>query len=204
MMNDELVAVVEAAANYGRDVTAHAHGKEGIDAALNAGVRTIEHGTYGDAGSFRLYKKNDAFLVPTILAGETVSEWAADPDTFLTPPQKEKAATVGPQIKDMVGRAHKAGVTIAFGTDSGVSRHGENAREFGLMVEAGMSPEDAIRSATVIGSRNIRMENEIGTIEEGKFADLIAVDGNPYDNITVLEDGVAFVMKEGEVYKDAD
>jgi imidazolonepropionase-like amidohydrolase len=201
MMDDELKAVVDAARNYGRDVAAHAHGKEGIEAALRAGVRSIEHGTYADAETFRLFKRSDAFLVPTVLAGETVTEWAADPNTFLTPPQKAKAATVGPQIKDMLGRAHKAGVRIAFGTDSGVSRHGENAREFGLMVEAGMTPEEAIRSATVTGSQNVSMEDEIGTIEEGKLADIIAVDGDPFEDITVLENGVVFVMKDGEVAK---
>ncbi|MEE4209379.1 MAG: amidohydrolase family protein [Parvularcula sp.] len=202
MMDDELVAIVQAANNYGRDVTAHAHGKVGIEAALNAGVRTIEHGTYGDAESFRLYKKKDAFLVPTILAGETVTEWAADPDTFLTAPQKEKAATVGPQIKDMVRRAHKAGVKIAFGTDSGVSKHGDNAREFGLMVEAGMTPVEAIRAATVVGSQNIRMEDKLGTLEAGKYADLVAFDGDPLNDISLLENGVSFVMKNGEVFKD--
>ncbi|MCQ8184372.1 metal-dependent hydrolase family protein [Parvularcula maris] len=201
MMDDELAAIVGAAGNYGRDVAAHAHGKQGIEAALRAGVRSIEHGTYADAESFRLFKRNDAFLVPTVLAGETVTEWAADPNTFLTPPQKAKAATVGPQIKDMLGRAHKAGVKIAFGTDSGVSRHGENAREFGLMVEAGMTPEEAIRAATVIGSQNVSMEDKIGTIEEGKLADIIAIDGDPFEDVTVLEDSVVFVMKDGEVAK---
>lgn len=200
MMDDELESVVQTARSYGRDVTAHAHGKVGIEAALRAGVRTIEHGTYGDAESFRLFKRNDAFLVPTILAGETVTEWAADPDTFLTPFQRTKAAIVGPQLIDMVSRAHKAGVKIAFGTDSGVSRHGENAREFELMVRAGMSPEEAIRSATVIGAQNIRMEDELGTIEEGKLADIIAIQGDPYDDITLTESAVSFVMKDGQVY----
>jgi imidazolonepropionase-like amidohydrolase len=201
MMDDELTAIVDAAGNYGRGVAAHAHGKQGIEAALRAGVRSIEHGTYGDEETFRLFKRNDAFLVPTILAGETVTEWAADPNTFLTPPQKKKAAAVGPQMKSMVGRAHAAGVKIAFGTDSGVSRHGENAREFGLMVEAGMTPAEAIRAATIIGSQNVSMENEIGSIEEGKLADIVAVAGDPFDDITVLEDSIVFVMKDGEVFK---
>jgi imidazolonepropionase-like amidohydrolase len=201
MMDDELTSVVEAAQAYGRTVTAHAHGKQGIEAALKAGVRTIEHGTYGDAESFRLYKRNDAFLVPTILAGETVTEWAADNTSFLTPPQREKAATVGPQIKDMVGRAHKAGVKIAFGTDSGVSRHGENAREFGLMVEAGMSPTEAIRAATVIGAENIGMSGKIGTLQKGKLADIVAIEGDPMEDVELLETSVAFVMKDGKAHK---
>jgi imidazolonepropionase-like amidohydrolase len=200
MMDDELEAIVQAASAYGRTVAAHAHGKQGIEAALRAGVRSIEHGTYGDAETFRLFKRNDAFLVPTILAGETVTEWAADPATFLTPPQKAKAASVGPQMKGMVGRAHEAGVKIAFGTDSGVSRHGKNAREFGLMVEAGMTPEEAIRSATIIGSQNVSMEDKIGSIEEGKLADIVAVDGNPFEDVTLLENSIAFVMKDGEVH----
>ncbi|MEO1656896.1 MAG: amidohydrolase family protein [Pseudomonadota bacterium] len=201
MMDDELTSVVEAARAYGRDVTAHAHGTAGVNAALLAGVRTIEHGTYADDASFRLFKRRDAFLVPTILAGETVTEIAASPNSFLTPPQAAKALEVGPQIKAMVREAHAAGVKIAFGTDSGVSRHGENAREFGLMVEAGMTPEEAIRSATVVGSENLRMENDIGTIEVGKFADIVAVDGDPYDDVTILEAAVSFVMKDGNVFK---
>ena len=200
MMDDELISVVEAARAYGRDVTAHAHGKQGIEAALRAGVRTIEHGTYADAESFRLFKRNDAFLVPTILAGETVSEWSKDPSTFLTPPQRAKAAVVGPRLIEMVKEAHKAGVKIAFGTDSGVSKHGDNAREFGLLVRAGMTPEEAIRTATVIGAQNIRMEEELGTLEPGKLADIVAIAGDPYADISLTETSVSFVMRDGRVF----
>lgn len=199
--SEELEAIVDAANKLGRDVTAHAHGKGGIEAALNAGVRTIEHGTYLDDRTVRAFKRNDAFLVPTLLAGATVAEWAQDPDTFLTPAQRAKSEEVGPLMQDMGRRAYQGGVKIAFGTDSGVSKHGENAREFALMVDAGMTPAEAIRSATVVGSQNIRMESEIGTIEEGKFADIIAVDGDPLSDVEVLETGIAFVMKTGEVFK---
>ncbi|MEO1311756.1 MAG: amidohydrolase family protein, partial [Pseudomonadota bacterium] len=126
---DELEGIVEAATLMGRKVTAHAHGAAGIKAALRAGVSSIEHGTYLDDEAVRLFKRNGAYLVPTVLAGVTVAEWAADPDTFLTPPQQAKAAEVGPRMLDMLRKAHGAGVKIAFGTDSGVSAHGENARD---------------------------------------------------------------------------
>lgn len=200
MMDDELESVVMTARNYGRDVTAHAHGKQGIEAALRAGVRTIEHGTYADAETFRLFRRNNAFLVPTMLAGATVAEWAEDPNTFLTPPQRIKAGIVGPALVDMVRRAHEAGVRIAFGTDSGVSQHGDNAREFALMVSAGMTPEEAIEAATVIGAQNLRMEEELGTLEPGKLADIVAIAGDPYEDITLTETAVSFVMKDGEVF----
>lgn len=199
--NDELAAIVDAANKMGRDVTAHAHGKGGIEAALNAGVRTIEHGTYLDDRTIRAFKKHDAFLVPTLLAGYTVAEWAKDPNTFLTPAQRAKSAEVGPLMQDMGRKAHEGGVKIAFGTDSGVSKHGDNAKEFALMVGAGMSEEEAIRAATVVGAQNIRMENEIGTIEAGKLADIIAVEGDPYRDIELLQTSINFVMKDGEVFK---
>ncbi|NNU14861.1 amidohydrolase family protein [Parvularcula sp. ZS-1/3] len=202
--SEEMEAIVDAATKMGRDVTAHAHGKTGIEAALEAGVRTIEHGTYLDDRTIRAFRRNEAFLVPTLLAGATVAEWAADPSTFLTPAQRAKSAEVGPLMQEMGRRAHEGGVKIAFGTDSGVSKHGENAREFALMVSAGMTPAEAIRSATVVGSKNIRMENDLGTIETGKFADIIAVKGNPFENVELLEDQVVFVMKGGEVFKAAD
>ncbi|GGY40598.1 Xaa-Pro dipeptidase [Parvularcula lutaonensis] len=199
--NEELAAIVDAANKMGRDVTAHAHGKGGIEAALNAGVRTIEHGTYLDDRTIRAFRRNDAFLVPTLLAGATVAEWAKDPNTFLTPAQRAKSAEVGPLMQEMGRRAHEGGVKIAFGTDSGVSKHGENAKEFALMVDAGMTEEEAIRAATVVGSQNIRMEDKIGTIEAGKLADIIAVEGDPLSDIELLQTAVNFVMKDGEVFK---
>lgn len=199
--DDELEAIMDTAHAMGRKVTAHAHGADGINAALRAGVDSIEHGTFADAESFRLFKRNDAYLVPTVLAGVTVAELADDPDSFFAPAVREKAKRVGPQILEMTRRAHAAGVTIAFGTDTGVSKHGENAREFALLVEAGMSPAAAIRSATIVASRHLGQEEKFGSIAIGKYADIIAVDGDPLSDITELED-VDFVMKEGVVYKD--
>ena len=195
----ELEAIVEAAHMMGRRVTAHAHGKSGIDAFLRAGGDSIEHGTYLDRESIRLFRDNDAVLVPTAMAGEWVANQADA--GWMTPFQAAKSRMVGPQMLDMVRRAHEGGVTIAFGTDSGVSAHGENAREFELYVEAGMTPLEAIRSATITASRHIRMEEEIGTIEAGKFADIVAVDGDPLADISELTD-MDFVMKGGAVVKN--
>lgn len=197
---DELKAIMDSAHAMGRKVTAHAHGVNGINAALRAGVDSIEHGTYLDDESIRLFKRNGAYLVPTLLAGATVAEWAEDPETFLLPPQREKAAEVGPKMLDMARRAHKGGVAIVFGTDTGVSPHGENAREFALLVEAGMSPMEAITAATGLAAKHLGKDDMIGTIGMGMAADVIAVDGNPLSDVTELED-VDFVMKEGVVYK---
>ncbi|MBB5517798.1 metal-dependent hydrolase family protein [Amphiplicatus metriothermophilus] len=199
---DELRAVVETAHMMARKATAHAHGVDGINAALRAGVDSIEHGTYLDDESIRLFRRTGAYLVPTVLAGVTVAEWAADPESHLLPPQRAKAAEVGPRMLDMARRAHRGGVKIAFGTDSGVSRHGENAREFALLVEAGMTPMEAIVAATVNGADNLGKADMLGTLEPGKLGDLIAVDGDPLADIRELED-VDFVMKEGVVYKTA-
>jgi len=197
---DELQAVMDSAHSMGRKVTAHAHGVNGINAALRAGVDAIEHGTYLDNESIRLFKRNDAFLVPTVLAGVTVAEWAADPESHLLPPQRAKAAEVGPKMLDMARRAHAGGVKIAFGTDSGVSKHGENAREFALLVEAGLTPMEAIRAATVLGAENLGKSDMLGALEPGKLGDLVAVNGDPLADVTELED-INFVMKEGVVYK---
>lgn len=198
--DDELKAIMDAAHAMGRKVTAHAHGVNGINAALRAGVDSIEHGTYLDSESIRLFRRNGAYLVPTILAGVTVTEWAEDPNTFLTPPQRTKAAEVGPKMLDMARRAHEGGVKIAFGTDSGVSKHGENAREFSLLVEAGMTPMEAIRSATVVAAQHLGQYENFGSIEPGKAADIVAVDGDPLSDVSELED-IDFVMKKGVVYK---
>lgn len=197
---DELEAIVETAALMGRKVAAHAHGTDGINAALEAGVATIEHGTYSDQASFALFRQTGAFLVPTILAGATVAQMARESD-FMPPPIRKKALEVGPKMIEMVRAAHEAGVRIAFGTDSGVSRHGDNAREFGLMVEAGMSPMEAIAAATVVAAEVLGVTAEQGTIEPGKRADLIATSGSPLDDVGELM-AVRFVMKEGEIYKN--
>lgn len=196
----ELEAIVEAAHSMGRKVTAHAHGKTGIEAALRAGIDSIEHGTYLDDETIALFKQTGATLVPTVLAGVTVTGWTNEP--WLPEPSRKKAAIVGPLMVDMLRRAHAGGVNVAFGTDTGVSKHGNNADEFALMVEAGFSAEDAIRAATVIAAEHIEMESNIGSLETGKFADVIAVTADPLADITALED-VSFVMKEGVVYKSA-
>lgn len=196
--DEELAAIVDAAHKMGRKVTAHAHGKGGVDAALRAGIDSIEHGTYLDAESIALFKESGAVLVPTVLAGATVTGWTNEP--WLPAPSRAKAAQVGPLMLEMLRRAHEGGVTVAFGTDTGVSRHGDNAKEFALMVEAGFTPEEAIRSATVVASEHLEMAKDIGTLEPGKYADLIAVTKDPLKDISVLE-AVDFVMKGGEVYK---
>lgn len=196
--DDELESIVEAARMMGRYVTAHAHGVTGVNAALQAGVHSIEHGTYLDRDSIRLFRDNGAYLVPTLLAGATVAEIAETAD-WMTPEIRQKSLDVGPLMLDMARRAREGGVMIAFGTDSGVSRHGDNAREFALLLEAGLSPMEAIVSATVTAAAHLQMDDRIGTIESGKYADLIAVSGNPLDAITELED-VDFVMQGGEVH----
>ena len=200
LMDDELRAIVETAATMGRKVTAHAHDKGGIEAALRAGIHSIEHGSFLDAETTRLFKQKKATLVPTVLAGKTVAKWAEDPKTFLTPNQVKKAREVGPQMQEMARIAYENGVNIAFGTDTGVSKHGDNAQEFIYMIAAGMSEMEAIESATSIASKHIGMADKIGTLEKGKQADLIAVSGNPLDDIEELLD-VDFVMKGGKVYK---
>jgi len=197
---DELAAIVDSAHLMGRKVTAHAHGLNGVNAALKAGVDSIEHGTYLDDGSVSLFRKSGAFLVPTLLAGATVSAWAEDPGSFLLPPQRAKAREAGPRMLAMAQRAHRGGVKIAFGTDSGVSKHGENAKEFLLLVEAGLTPMQAIRSATVEGAASLGQSANLGTIEPGKYGDLVAVRGDPVADIAELLD-IDFVMKEGVAYK---
>jgi imidazolonepropionase-like amidohydrolase len=196
---DEIRAIVETADDYGFHVAAHAHGAEGMKRAIRAGVRSIEHGTFMDEEAMTLMKERGTFYVPTILAGVTVAE-QAKVDGFFPEIIRPKAAAIGPQIVDTFGRAHAAGVRIAFGTDSGVSKHGQNGREFRYMVEAGMTPMEAIRAATVSCAELLEVEDRLGSIEAGKIADLIAVAGDPLDDITLLE-SVAFVMKDGVVYK---
>lgn len=201
--DDELAAIVDAGHKMGRKVTAHAHGVGGVNAALRAGVDSIEHGTYLDAESIKLFRKTGAYLVPTLLAGATVVDMAKDPNSHLLPPQREKALEVGPQMHDMAARAKKGGVKIAFGTDSGVSKHGDNAREFALMVAAGFTPMEAIRSATVAAADHLGKSDLIGSIAPGKAADIIAVDEDPLADVNALLD-VDFVMKAGVAYKIPD
>ena len=197
---DELREVVLAAKRMGRKVASHAHQEDGIVAALEAGVASIEHGTYSGKEAIKLFKKTGAYLVPTLIAGETVKELALNSD-ILSPAVKAKAIQVGGDMKGNLGKVYKAGVNIAFGTDSGVSRHGTNAQEAVLMFEAGMATMDIIKSATVNAADLLDMSASIGTIEAGKYADIIAVDGSPLEDIKALLD-VGFVMKGGKVIKD--
>jgi imidazolonepropionase-like amidohydrolase len=199
--DEEMRAIVEAAHLLGLTVAAHAHGKRGIEAAIRAGVDSIEHGTYSDAETFALFARHGTYLVPTILAGKTVAEMATIPG-FFHPSVQAKAARIGPIIQDMFRRAYAAGVKIAFGTDSGVSNHGENAREFHYMVEAGMPPIEAILSATRGGADLIGAADRIGSLQPGRFADLVAVAGDPVADIAEMR-RVTFVMKGGVVYKTA-
>jgi imidazolonepropionase-like amidohydrolase len=198
--DDELKAIVQAAHSMGRKVTAHAHGADGINSFLKAGGDSIEHGTYANEESAQLFKQNGAYLVPTLLAGDFVMREAAKPGTYFSPAQRDKAAQAGPLMLDMLRRMHAAGVKIAFGTDTGVSAHGDNAQEFALMVKAGMTPLQTIQAATVNAADHFSLTAEIGSITAGKSADIIAVNGDPLANVRELE-SVDFVMAKGKVYK---
>ena len=197
--NNELEALISIAKDYGLWVAAHAHGKEGMLRAVNAGVTSIEHGTFMDSEVMDAMKKNGTYYVPTILAGEWVAE-KSKIDNFFPELVRPKAAKIGPQILDTFTKAHKYGVKIAFGTDSGVSAHGDNWQEFALMVKGGMSPLETIQSATLETAKLFRLENEIGKIKTGFSADIIALRNNPLENIELLKN-ISFVMKEGTRYK---
>lgn len=199
MEADELREVVQAATRMGRKVASHAHQEDGIVAALEAGVASIEHGTYTGPSAIRLFRETGAYLVPTLLAGKTVATMAVESD-FMSDAVREKAIRVGNDMAGNFGKAYDAGVNIAFGTDSGVSRHGTNAEEAVLMVEAGMPEMDVLVAATTNAADLIDMSESLGTIESGKHADIIAVDASPLENIEELLD-VDFVMKGGKIFK---
>ncbi len=196
---DELRAIVLTAKDYGFRVAAHAHGSEGIKRALRAGVDSIEHGTYMDDEAIALFKKNGAWYVPTISAGRFVADKAKEPGYFSALVQP-KAAAIGPLIQATFARAYKAGVKIAFGTDAAVYYHGDNAKEFGYMVEAGMPALEAIRAATLNAAELLDQKGTLGAVEAGYAADIIAVSGDPVKDVTELQK-VKFVMKDGKVYK---
>jgi imidazolonepropionase-like amidohydrolase len=197
---DELRAIVSTAKDYGFRVAAHAHGAEGMKRALRAGVDSIEHGTLMDDETIALFKKTGNWYVPTISAGRYVADKAKDPN-YYSALVRPKAAAIGPQLQATFARAHKAGVNIAFGTDAGVFPHGENAKEFGFMVEAGMRPIDAIRAATIHAARLLDQQQRLGMVAPGFAADIVAVDGDPLADVKLLEQ-VKFVMKDGVVYKN--
>ena len=195
MTDDELREIMDTAHGLGVKVAAHAHGTDGINAALRAGVDSIDHGSFLDRESIRLFRQTGAYLVPTLSPSYKIpAQMEGNP--FFTDVIKAKALAASAASKANFGSAYEAGVKIAFGTDSAVTKHGENADEFGMMVDSGMTEMDAIRSATVVAAALIEMSESLGTIEPGKIADIIAVDASPLDDITVLED-VAVVIKEG-------
>jgi imidazolonepropionase-like amidohydrolase len=199
LTDEELLSIVQTAHALGRKVAAHAHEEDGINAALRAGVNSIEHGSYLTEESVELFNKTGAYLVPTLLAGVSVSE-ELETNNNIPPAIAAKIRQVTPVVEASFRRALKGKVKIAFGTDSGVSKHGTNAREFELMVKYGMQPEDAIKAATINAADLLDMTDKVGSIEKGKFADIIAVDGDPLKNISVLLD-MKFVMKDGVIYK---
>ena len=193
-------AVVDAANDYGMVTAAHAHGAEGMKRAVLGGIHSIEHGTFMNEEVMRLMKERGTYLVPTISAGMFAYQKAKENPRYFPPMVRKKALEVGPHIKDTFGKAYKAGVNIAFGTDTGVGPHGSNLKEFEHMVEAGMPAYEAIKSGTVGSSRLLRLSDSYGTISVGKMADIIAVDGNPIEDIKEMQD-VDFVMKDGVIYK---
>jgi len=197
---EEIKGIVETAKDYGMLTAAHAHGDEGMQRAVKGGIKTIEHGTLMSEETMALMVKHNTYLVPTISAGKAAARMAEIPG-FLPPVVAKKAREIGPVSQATFGKAYKKGVPIAFGTDAGVSPHGENGKEFGFMHEAGMPIIETIQSATVTNANLLGMANELGQLNEGFFADIIAVDEDPLKNVNTLEN-VIFVMKNGIVYKE--
>jgi len=195
---EEVKAVVDTAKDYGYRVAAHAHGTEGMKRAVLGGVTSIEHGTYMSDEVMALMKQKGTWYVPTVSAGRFVADKAKTPGYF---PEivRPKAERVGAMIQETAGKAYRNGVKIAFGTDSGVGPHGDNAREFVYMVEAGMPASFALQTATINAAQALGADDQ-GVIEAGKRADIVAVPGNPVEDIKAVLD-VDFVMKDGAIYK---
>lgn len=196
---DEIKEIVMAAKDYGFKVAVHAHGAEGMKRAIRAGVNSIEHGTYMDDEAIALFKEYGTWYVPTLTAGAAVADSAKKPGYFpdlVTP----KALEIGPKIKATLSKAYKAGVKIAFGTDAGVFKHGMNWLEFGNMMSAGMSGMDVIKSATMNAAELLGESDKLGSIEPGKWADIVAVDGDPLKDPLAFS-RVVFIMRDGVVYK---
>jgi imidazolonepropionase-like amidohydrolase len=200
MTDAEMVAAVETAHELGLKVAAHAHGKKAIDHAILAGVDSIEHGTYADAESYALMKKHGTYLVPTLLVADAIYQNAIKSPETLPPTVAEKAIAVTPTMIGNAGRAYKAGVKIALGTDQSASSDRNKAEEFALLVKAGMTPTDAIFAGTRNAADLIGVPQDIGSVQVGRYADIVAVEGDPLSDITVLQH-VDFVMKGGEVLK---
>ena len=196
---EEIKAIVAAAKDYGFKVAAHGHGAEGIKRAIRGGVSSIEHGTFMDDEGMKLMKQFGTWYVPTITAGKATADSAKIPGYYseiVTP----KALTTGPQIQKTFAKAYKEGVKIAFGTDAGVFRHGLNWLEFTYMIEAGMKPMDAIKAATISAAELLGEKDKLGSIDVGKFADFVAIDGDPLKDPQAFGK-VVFVMKGGAIYK---
>jgi len=194
---EEVIAVVNAAKDYGMWVAVHAHGSEGMKRAVIAGVNSVEHGTFMTEEVMDLMVNKGTYYVPTISAGEFVAE-KAKIDNYFPEIVRPKAASVGPQIGNTFNKAYRRGVKIAFGTDAGVQPHGTNWKEFVYMVKFGMPPMETIQSATINTAKLLKIDSILGSIEVGKMADIIAIDGNPIEDINTMEN-VVFVMKEGEL-----
>ena len=197
--DEEVAAIVDIANDYGMTTAAHAHGAEGMERAVRAGITSIEHGTLMTPEIMALMVEQGTYYVPTITAGKAVATNARIPGYYpaiIVP----KALAIGPQIQKTFAQAYAAGVKIAYGTDAGVFPHGENGREFGYMVEAGMPPMAAIQSATRVAAELLRIEDEVGTLEAGLLADIVATAGDPLRDISTLQQ-ITFVMKDGVIYK---
>ena len=197
---DELETIVQTARDLGVSVAAHAHGDEGMRRAVEAGVASVEHGTFMSEATMEAMIAHGTWLVPTLTAGQAVSDSAMFAKGFFPEVVRKKALEVCPQLLATAGKAYKKGVKIAFGTDSGVSPHGKNNLEFGLMAQAGMKNTDILRAATADAATLLGIQNLVGSIEPGKIADIIAVEGNPLEDIRAMTQ-VKFVMKEGKVHR---
>ena len=197
---EEIRAVVQAARDLGMPVACHAHGAEGIKRAVRAGVSSIDHGSLMDAEAIQLMAKTRTWYVPTLIAGKSVADTTRRHPDYFPPVIAAKALAVGTQMQGTFGRAIKQGVRVAFGTDAGVFQHGQNAREFGYMTEAGMLPLEAIRAATLNAAELLGDPQNLGTLEAGKYADVVAVADNPLQDISTLL-RPKFVMKEGKVVR---
>ena len=196
---EEIEEICKTAKDYGMTIAAHAHGDEGMKRAIIGGVTTIEHGTLMSEETMELMKKYGTYYVPTITAGKEVAE-KAKIEGFYPEVVVPKALEIGPKIQETFSKAYKKGVKIAFGTDAGVFRHGDNGKEFGYMVEAGMPAMEAIQSATITSAKILGVDDKLGEIKAGFLADIIAVNDNPTQNVKTMEN-VVFVMKEGVIYK---
>jgi imidazolonepropionase-like amidohydrolase len=196
---DEIKAVVQTAKDYGLKVMCHAHGAEGIKRAIRGGVASIEHGSLLDDECIELFKKYGTWYVPTMTAGRSVADSAKKPG-YYPPVVAQKALEIGPKLKAAFTKAYQAGVKIAFGTDAAVFKHGKNWLEFTYMIEAGMKPMDAIKAATINAAALAGRQDVLGSIEGGKLADIVAVDGDPLKDPQAFG-RVVFVMKDGVVYK---